>query len=225
MLTTWILRSLFPQKKPVLRGVVSVTSSKYGDSYEFRAIKPVNILEEHRPTKALWVKSTYSLLLSDIVLSRLLKCASHPDNTSIKSPRAGMINVAIANPSTLSIHTTSGYLWSNRTNSWVMSTLMGKTTYFPTSNYRQICITPFTHGWYRFTSVLAEVCGHDTLHFQTFMGGVTFGTSTYQTRGNISGISTEGKEKKGEITPVKGSMIGSQDESTYLVPLHVLWKT
>jgi hypothetical protein len=46
------------------------------------------------------------------------------------------------------------------------------------------------------------------------MGGVTFGTSTYQTRGNVTGITLEGKEKKGEISPVKGSMIGKEDEST-----------
>jgi hypothetical protein len=47
------------------------------------------------------------------------------------------------------------------------------------------------------------------------MGGVTFGTSTYQTHGNVTGITIDGKEKKGEIAPVKGSMIGKNDESMY----------
>ena len=28
-----------------------------------------------------------------------------------------------------------------------------------TAKIRQICVTPFTHGWYRFTAILGEVSG------------------------------------------------------------------
>lgn len=143
--------------------------------------------------------------------SRLLKCASHPDNTSIISPRGGIVNVALADPASLSFQS-EGYLWSNHSNSWVLSSLMGRTTYFPSSGIRQICAIPFSQGWHRFTAVLAEVLGHNTVHFQSFRGGVTFGTNRYQSNGNTNGIASAVKQKKGQIAPIKGSSLPAGQE-------------
>lgn len=150
-------------------------------------------------------------LLTDSILSRLLNCAAHPNNKLIKSPRAGIINVALADPATLSIHKDSQYLWSKRHDAWVMTSLVGKTAHFSASNIRQICVRPFMQGWLRFVAVLAEVCNHDTLHFQSFRGGITFGSSTYSSNGNRTGVSTT--VEKGEVAPVKGSRLGEHEKS------------
>ena len=94
-----------------------------------------------------------------------------------------------------------------------MSSLVGKVTYFSTSDIRQVCVSPFKQGWYRFTAVLGKVFEHDVLHFQTFRGGVRFGTSNFASHGNTIGISSPGKLKKREVAPVKGASLGKHDES------------
>lgn len=130
----------------------------------------------------------------------------------IKSPRAGIVNVALADPSDFSINANSQYLWSVRHDAWVMSSLVGKTTYFSTGPIRQICINPYKQGWYRFTSVLAEVCKHDTLYFQSFRGGISFAGSQFNSDGNRKGISSS--VKKGVVAPIKGSWVRRHEQST-----------
>ena len=64
---------------------------------------------------------------------RLLTCASHVGSTSIKSPKGGVINVALTDPTDLSVDYKSSYLWSQKHNSWVVSTLLGQTMYYSNS--------------------------------------------------------------------------------------------
>ena len=59
---------------------------------------------------------------------RLLAWASHTDITSIKSPLGGIKNVAPADPACFSVDEKSGYLWSQKDQSWVVSTLLGQTS-------------------------------------------------------------------------------------------------
>ena len=121
--------------------------------------------------------------------------------------------MALADPLSLAINPANGYLSTAHNESWVMSTLLGQTTHFSSTGIRQICVTPYTHGWYRFAAVLAEVCGHDTLFFQSFRGGITFGTNRFES----NGIPVTGKPKKGEVAPVKGTLIGKKEEGTTAV--------
>ena len=90
---------------------------------------------------------------------------------------------------------------------------MGRTTYLPTMGIRQICAVLFLQGWHRFTAVLAKVCGHDTIHYQSFRGGITFGTNCYPSNGNTKGISSAAKQKKGQIAPIKGSSLPTGQDS------------
>lgn len=92
---------------------------------------------------------------------------------------------------------------------------MGQTTYASSGEIRQICIAPFTHGWHRFTAVLAKVYGHHALLFQSFQGGISFGTSRFPSNGNTKGISAAGKYKKGQVAPIKGSWLGKGQQSVY----------
>lgn len=141
---------------------------------------------------------------------RLLKCAAHPDNTTIKWPKGGVINVALADPTSLSVDPKTGYLMSEVNKTWVVSSLLGQTTYFSHSIIRQICITPFSHGWYRFASVLSKVYGQDALFFQSFMDGLTFGTNRYES----TGLSVAGKRAKSHSAPIEGSTIKAGGDST-----------
>ena len=90
-----------------------------------------------------------------------------------------IINVALANPSSMSVHARSGYLWSNAARSWVVTTLLGQTTYYSNcvDSICQVSVTPFAHGWHRFVAVLGTVYGQDVLYFPLWKGDVSFGTS------------------------------------------------
>jgi len=44
---------------------------------------------------------------------------------------------------------------------------------------RQIYITPFSHGWYRFTAVLSQAIGESVLYFPSWLGGLSFGTNRF----------------------------------------------
>jgi hypothetical protein len=134
---------------------------------------------------------------------------SHIDNTTIKSPKGGIINVPLADPSALSVHANSGHLWSEKHQSWVLSSLVGQTTYFSTRDIRQICVTPFSHGWYRFVAVLAKVYGQRALYFPSFKGGITLGTSRYDSNGFL----TNPKRGKAHVAPIVGSVLKNGEES------------
>lgn len=45
--------SLFPGEKAILPAALVICSTKYGEEYEFHGVVPLNILQVHRPTKAL----------------------------------------------------------------------------------------------------------------------------------------------------------------------------
>lgn len=139
-----------------------------------------------------------------------LKCATHADNTTLKSLKGGIINVTITDLTTLSVNDKTGYLMSNAKQSWAVSTLLGRTTHFSNSHIRQICITPFTHGWFRFTSVLSSVFNQDCLYFQSWKDGITFGTS--QTDPN--GSETTRRRRKNRVAPIEGPIIPAGQDST-----------
>jgi len=100
---------------------------------------------------------------------------------------------------------------SSAYDSWVVSTLLGHATHFSNSPIRQICVRPFSHGWYRFTSVLSKVYGQDMLYLQSFMEGITFGTSRYDSPGQA----VSGKRSKNHAAPIQGSIIKASEQSTY----------
>jgi hypothetical protein len=139
----------------------------------------------------------------------LLKCTSHSDNTTIKSPKGGIVNVALADPSSFSVHAGSGQLWSEKHRSWVLSSLVGQTTYFSPSDIRQICVTPFSHGWYRFVAVLATVYGQRSLYFPSFKGGITLGTNRYDS----NGFGTTARQGKAHVAPIIGSVLKQGEKS------------
>ena len=150
---------------------------------------------------------------------RLLKWASHPDNTSIKTPRGGILNVALADPASLYFDTATGYLSSREEQTWVVSTLLGETEFYNnTGNIRQISITPFSHGWYRFAAVLGEVLGKTVLYFQSWEGGITFGTNRF----NGSGESVGGRRRTPGAPPISGSVLtkGAESRSPSLKHIH-----
>ena len=130
----------------------------------------------------------------------------------IKSPKGGFVNVALADPSSLSSDA-SGYLLSKQRKSWVVSTLLGQTTHFSASDIRQICIAPFAQGWHRFAAVLAKVYGQDVLFFQSFRGGITFSTNRFKSSGLLPGRA--GKRANGLVAPIPGSALENGVDSTY----------
>jgi hypothetical protein len=129
--------------------------------------------------------------------------------TSLKSPKGGIINVALREPASLSLNPNSGYLRSKENSSWILASLTGKVAYFSNSGIRQICVTPFAHGWYRFVAVLAAVFQQPILYFQSFKGGVTFGTN----RSKSSGYAK--KKPRQHVAPIDGSSLKDGDASKY----------
>ncbi|KAF9779575.1 hypothetical protein BJ322DRAFT_1024444 [Thelephora terrestris] len=180
---------LFPGTR-VLDGASAVSTWMTGDgTLDFTMVPATNVLEMYRPTHA----------------SRLLKCASHPDVTSLKSPKGGIINVALREPASLSLNPNSGYLRSKENSSWILASLTGQVTYFSNSGIRQICVTPFAHRWYRFVAVLAAVCEQPILYFQSFKGGVTFGTNRLKRSGYAN------KKPRQHVAPIDGSSLKDGD--------------
>lgn len=147
----------------------------------------------------------------------MIKCTSHPDNNTIVSPLSGIVNVALSNPASLSLHSKSGYLWSNKANTWVFGSLVGRTTHYSADGIRQICITPFSEVWYRFSAVLAEVCGHHAIYFQSYKGGVTFGSNRMNNQGGLSSSSGHASQKNGRRAPVKSSLMLNGQESKWRI--------
>jgi hypothetical protein len=123
--------------------------------------------------------------------------------------------VGLADPAEYTMHS-NGYLWSSHNKCWVVSSLIGQTTYYSSDGYRQVCVTPYAQGWYRFTAFLAQLCGHNTLLFQSFMGGITFNTSKFKTNGNTLGISMQSRQMGGKIAPIRGSTLGEGQESALI---------
>ena len=139
---------------------------------------------------------------SDEYFSRLLLCATHADKTSIKSPMGGIINIALADPLSFAIDPKYGYLTSAAEKNWVLCSLMGQTTYYSTGKIKQICVAPFPHGWYWMTALLADLCNHDVLYFQSFREGITFSNSKYET----NRVFVPEHPENGVVAPIKGSL-------------------
>lgn len=59
--------------------------------------------------------------------------------------------------------------------------------------------------------MLAAVAGHNVLHFQSFKGGISFGTSRFDERGS----SSTPKGKKGKVAPITGKVIAKGKTSTH----------
>ena len=192
--------------------MLAVTTVRHIDgTADAQDITPINILEAHRPACAQYGLRWSSEVSTDIPYRRLLNWASHPDNFSIKSPKGGIKNVALADPDSLTFSEKTGYLWSKATGSWVVSTLLGQTEYFHNEDegIRQICVTPFTQGWHRFTAVLGIVSGQRALFFQSWKGGITFGTNRY----GSNGLSVVAKRDKTNCAPIEGTLLKAGKES------------
>ncbi|KAF9777705.1 hypothetical protein BJ322DRAFT_1084037 [Thelephora terrestris] len=191
--------SRFAGDDTILRAGIAVSTWMAGDgSLDFTIVPVENVLELYRPTHAL----------------RLLKCAGHPDITTLVVPKGGIVNVALRDPATLSLNPTTGYLRSQENSSWVVASLNGQAAYFANSGIRQICVTPFAHGWHRFVAVLANVFQQRVLYFQSFKGGVTFGTSRFK-----GGPSTKRKGRQ-NMAPIDGPTLKEGDTSEHHSFLH-----
>ena len=134
----------------------------------------------------------------------------------LKSPKGGLINVALRDPSSLAVNLRTGYLWSKGDNSWVVSTLLGETTHFSSGDIKQICVIPFAHGWHRFAAILAMVYGERALFVPSFKGGITFGTTQW---GKVC-LPALGKNGESGVAPIDGSMLKSDQDSTCRNTLH-----
>jgi hypothetical protein len=123
------------------------------------------------------------------------------------------MNVALADPDCLSFDEYSGCLWSGKAQSWVVSSLLGRTTYFCNSkkSIRQICVIPFTHGWYRFVAVLGKVSGETALYFGSWRGGISFQAH----RHHSGGLAVPGKRGERNVAPIEGSQLRTEQESGY----------
>ena len=134
-------------------------------------------------------------------------------HNNIKSPKSGII-IALSDPSSLFLDGKSGYVFSKKTQSWDLCSVLGQSTYFWNSDdqIRQICITPFKQDWYRMAAVLAQVCGQQDLYFSSFKGGITFHTSHY----NTTGLPAPGKIGKSRVAPIEGSVLGLGENSEYV---------
>lgn len=104
-----------------------------------------------------------------------------------------------------------GYLWSKVTNSWVLTSLTGLSTYYSTSGIRQICVTPFAHGWLRFAAVLAQMCGVRSVFVPSFQGGISFAVSRFPG----VGVPTPTVAKGVLSAPIAGSLIPKNNDSAY----------
>ena len=124
--------------------------------------------------------------------------------TSLRNPKGGLINVALTDPSSLFVNQTYGYLSSKAHSSWTASTLLGEVEFHSDTSIHQICITPFTHGWFRFVAVLAQVFGRKTLFFPSFRGGISFGTGRMDSEG-----SKMRRKAKINSAPIDGPLLSS----------------
>ena len=159
---------MFPVNSSILKGLYTVSSwLTQGGTFNFNIVPVVNAIEMYWLRQALYVFWEWCSLLTDKVVRHLLRCTAHCDTMTLKTPKGGLINVALRDPTTLTEHPTTGYLHSNN-NSWIVSTLTGRTTFFSNTRIRQICITPFTHGWHHFVTVLSEVFNQPLLFVQLY---------------------------------------------------------
>jgi hypothetical protein len=149
-------------------------------------------------------------LFFDPCYRRLLACAAHADSVAIKAPIGGIVNMSLADPSMFSFND-KGYLWSKATNSWVLTSLTGLSTYYSTSGIRQICVTPFAHGWLRFAAVLAQMCGVRSVFVPSFQGGISFAVSRFPG----VGVPTPTVAKGVLSAPIAGSLIPKNNDSAY----------
>ena len=114
----------------------------------------------------------------------------------VKSPKGGIINVALCKPNTLSKNPSTGYLRSGAETAWIVSSLTGQTVYFCNTGMRQICITPFAHGWHRFVAMLSKVLNQEAIFFQSFKGGLSFGSSQH------TGLDYPKKMARADVAPI-----------------------
>jgi len=145
----------------------------------------------------------FHLIISANNGSRHLKCASHPDNTSIKWPKVesstlhSQIRLAVGRSEERLLDVYSEQDMGSQ-----------ETTYFSCSTIRKV--TPFCHGWYWFVSVLSKVYSQDVLYFQSFMDGLTFGTNRFES----TGLSAAGKRTKSHAASIEGSTMKVGGDST-----------
>ena len=145
----------------------------------------------------------------------------------MRSPKGGIVNVALQNPGSLCVNPKTGYLSSKATNPRVLSTLLGETTYFSTNGIEQICLTPSAHGWHRFVAVLAQVYGQGALFFPSYKGGVSFGrgfnnnSNTHKKRGKAPGAPIEGPLlKQGQESKLMHSYLARGTLIVHVVPVY-----
>ena len=133
--------------------------------------------------------------------------------------------MALADPACLSVDEKSGYLWSQKDQSRVVSALLGQTTVYSSSGstIRQISVIPFTHRWHRLTAVLGKVYAEPLSSWR----GVSFGTNNYGSNG-FATPGKRGREEQGclderaalEFIPTSSGSFFSPGHQSNLVRFH-----
>lgn len=139
---------------------------------------------------------------------------SHADSTSIRSPKGGIINVALVGPANLSVDRKPGYLWSRKHNSWVVGTLLGQTSYYNNS----------AEAIARSASLRSRTGSTGSLHcWGGFMGSRTPSSNVGREGLHLvpSGLTRteslprENKRREGGIALIEGSILKVGKESLY----------
>lgn len=118
------------------------------------------------------------------------------------------MNVALQDPHKFFFNPTIVFFSSKATKSWIVSSLLGETTYY--SAGKQICVAPSAHGWHRFVVVLAQVLGQHVLYFPSYRGGVSFANNRFDT-----GPPNNNKWSKGPPSPIGGPVLAENQPSEW----------
>jgi hypothetical protein len=196
----------------ILEGILAVTSRREVYGNQLIDIEMLDVLQTHRPLIAKYVAASPFIFCDLTCCRRILQISNHQDVIQVTSPRGGIINIAVADPT--SLIDIRGYIYSKATNQTAFASLTAVTTFFSNSSngMREICVKPFFHSWPRFTAVLGEVFGAKALHFRSWENGIVFGTGMFGSRGPK--VFPCGKDKS--HAPIYGATLSKNDNSRYL---------
>lgn len=140
----------------------------------------------------------------------ILHISNHQDVVQITSPPGGILNISVADPSTLKM--VGPYVGAVEHESFVVASITAVTVFYNngSNGICEICERPFFHNWPRFTAVLASVLGVKALHFHSWKGGIVFATSY----GNSGGPKVIHRKNK-NCAPIGSALLPSDSRSRY----------
>lgn len=199
-----------------LQGALAVTVVRSCYMLKLVNIDTLEIVNSHRPRMAEYVM--FNPFVKYLTPSRrILKISNHKDVVEITSPKGGIVNIAVADPEKLMMR--GSFICSKKRKTFVVASLVGVTTRFYNdgSGSSHICVRPFYHSWPRFTAVVKQVLGANTLYFRSCSGGIVFGTGSDDSHGPavIHGKSTV-------CAPIRSAKLPVHEKSTSFRSLPLL---